>query len=113
MCYIDVNIACDKFNSIYSASYEQFFPLTKVSRRGYRDKKWITSGLKKASKHTNELYMEWKKTRNVDARNKYIKYKNIFSKLSKKAEQNCYKMKFNEISTNAKKFGLKLIKYAA
>ena len=43
------------------------------------------------------------KTRNVDARNKYIKYKNVFSKLSKKAEQNYYKMKFNEISTNAKK----------
>ena len=47
MCYDDANIAYDKFNSIYSASYEQCFPLTKVSRRGYRDKKWITSGLKK------------------------------------------------------------------
>ena len=42
----DVDLAYDNFIDIIEQSYERCFPLQKVSRKRFKDKPWITSGLK-------------------------------------------------------------------
>src|SRR6476469_8051871 len=45
MSNTDPNIAYKKFLDTFNKIYEKNFPLTKVSRKGFRDKKWISAGL--------------------------------------------------------------------
>jgi len=39
--------------------------LIKLSRRGSKDKKWITANLKKSSNQKNMLYNKWIKSENT------------------------------------------------
>ena len=96
------NIALWQFFDAFNRIYEKNFPLTKISQKGFRYKKWITSGLKSASKHKNSLYQKWLKTRSPTDHFKYKQYRNAFNKLSKEAESNYYNS-FFKISNNAKK----------
>ena len=41
------DLAYDNFIDTVEQSYERCFPLQKVSRKRFKDKPWITSGLKK------------------------------------------------------------------
>jgi len=41
-------------------------------------KKWITKSLKKSANHKNKLYKKWIKTKDLEDKEKYIKYKKIF-----------------------------------
>jgi hypothetical protein len=42
----DANAAYTRFNDSLTALYDKNFPLTRLSRKRAKDKKWITSGLK-------------------------------------------------------------------
>ena len=99
----DPNTAYNSFFCKLLKTYDKNFPLTRMSRRGLRDKKWITKGIKIASKRKNSLYLKWLKSRNPIDHLNYKKYKNIFTKISKAAETNYYKRVFNDISNNTKK----------
>ena len=83
--------------------YENNFPLTRMSRRGIRDKNWVTNEVKKASKLKNALYKKWIITRDQTDNVKYKQYKKEFNKISKEAENSYYKVVFKELSDNAKK----------
>jgi hypothetical protein len=54
----DANAAYTRFNEILTALYDKNFPLTRLSRKRAKDKKWITSGLKVSSRHKNKLYIK-------------------------------------------------------
>jgi len=97
------DLAYERFINIFNKTYQTNFPLTRISRRGLRDKKWITEGLKIASKHKNALYRKWLKSRNPIDNLNYKKYKNIFTKISREAEASYYKTTFDKISNNTKK----------
>jgi len=110
MSNTDPNIAYKKFLDTFNKIYEKNFPLTKVSRKGFRDKKWISAGLKNSSRHKNTLYKKWLKTRSPNDYSKYKQYRNVFNKLCKAAESNYYKLMFNNISNNSKKMWAQLNK---
>ena len=45
-------------------AFNQSFTLTKLSRKRLKNKKWITSALKKSSTVKNKLYKKWITSRN-------------------------------------------------
>ncbi len=91
----DADSAYNNFSLSLTTAYEKSFPLIPISRKRYKDKKWITSGLITASEHKNRLYKRWIKTKNKCDREKYMLYKKVYTKLLKSAESNYYKMTFD------------------
>jgi len=57
MC--DTNVAYDNFFSTLQLCYDKSFPLTRLSRRAYRDRKWRTKGLKVSHSKKDKLYKIW------------------------------------------------------
>jgi hypothetical protein len=55
----DVNDCDDKFIVALKKLFESCFPLTRLSRLAFKDKKWITRGLKISSHHKDNLYKKW------------------------------------------------------
>ena len=100
----DPSIAYENFFQQYNDIYEINFPLIKQSRRAYKDKKWITTGLKISSKRKNALYKKWLATRSPTDNKIYKQYKAIFSRLSKQAETFYYKSLFDKCSKNQWRF---------
>ena len=48
---------------------------------------WITTGIKKSSKHKQRLYEKFLKTRCKKAENAYRNYKNLFEQIKKRAKR--------------------------
>jgi hypothetical protein len=99
----DPNLAYTNFYHTLLNLYEQNFPLTKLSKRGSRDKKWITKGLKISSSHKNHLYRLWLKSKNVADEKNYKQYKALFIKLTKLAQTSYYREIFDVKVNSAKK----------
>ena len=95
--------AYDAFFTKFNSCYEKKFPLTRISRRGIKDKKWITFGLKVSSKHKNKLYKDWLSNRDAYHETKYKEYKKVFCKLSKLAEAQYYQKLFQNSASDYRK----------
>ena len=61
--YQEANDAYNVFSTRICKLIENNFPLTKLSRAKHKDKKWITLGLRKSSRHKNKLYKNWIQTK--------------------------------------------------
>ena len=70
----DVNIAYNAFINTFTATYNIYFPLTRQSKKGFRDKMWITPAIRNSNLHKNKLYKKWVNTKNRSDYNKYIEY---------------------------------------
>jgi len=73
----DVNEAFNKFNLKITKCFNESFPVVQLSRKRQKDKKWITKSLKKSAYHKNMLYKKWIKTKDLEDKEKYIRYKKI------------------------------------
>lgn len=100
---MDANAAYNNFHCEIKRNFENCFPLTTLSIRGCKDKKWITPGLKISSRHKNKLYQKWLTTRNPMDGQIYKRFKSLFEKTAKTAEENYYNSIFDGRSSNAKK----------
>ena len=98
----DVNLAFDSFSKMLTNNYHNSFPLTKISKKANKDKKWITKGLKTSCCRKNELYKIWLNSQNVDDKNKYVNYKRTLSRALKSAERDYYAAKFSNNANNCK-----------
>ena len=98
----DVNLAFDSFSKMLTNNYHNSFPLTKISKKANKDKKWITKGLKTSCCRKNELYKIWLNSQNVDDKNKYVNYKRTLSRALKSAERDYYAAKFSNNANNSK-----------
>ena len=92
----DVNSACDIFFDKIQAYFNESFPQSRLSRKRARDKKWITNGLKKASRTKSKLYKIWLKSKTSEAESKYKDYKKIFKRASRECEAAYYKEMFDK-----------------
>ena len=97
-------------NEVYNIFHEEIkhlfnsnFPITKLSRKGERNKTWITTGLKISSNKKNCLYKKWIKSKNLMDEIKYKEYKKVFEKLSNFAEITYYRELFSSKTTTIKK----------
>ena len=91
--------------SVIEQSYERCFPLQKVSRKRFKDKPWITSGLKKFSIIKNKLYKRWILTRLPADEDRYKTYRKLFRKTALDAETKYFKNKFDDKTNSIKKCG--------
>ena len=94
--------AYEMFHKILTEIYNKNFPVTRISRKRIKDKKWITPDLKKSSGEKNMLYSKWLKTKSLVNEQKYKQYKTVFNKISKAAETNYYNDIFSNRSTSIK-----------
>jgi len=60
----DANKMYEVFIDKVSRIFRENYPEVKKSRRGTKDKNWITKGIKVSSTKKNKLYKKWIKTRN-------------------------------------------------
>src|SRR6267154_2772610 len=93
--HTDVNIAYTNFLSILTIYYEECFPLTKISRKRIKDKRWITPELIKSSNHKNALYKKWIMSKTSTDKDKYKAYLKIFNKSISAAQKIYYHQAFD------------------
>ena len=86
----DTNICYDLFNTKYCAAFNEAFPVTRVSRKRAKDKKWMTSGLRTSIKHKNKLYRRLLRKPNEINKVVYKEYKNKLTTLIRKCEKDYY-----------------------
>ena len=55
----DVNIAFNIFTSKIQELFNLCFPLVKISKKTFKDKKWMTPGLKCIINKKNNMYKNW------------------------------------------------------
>lgn len=106
----EVDTSFDKFCSLVNNAFESSYPLTRVSRRALKDKKWMSSGLKKSCKTKNKLYKRWLVTKNVEDHLYYINYKRIYNRLIRNAQVSYYKLQFDSKVNNIKQLWINLNK---
>jgi exonuclease III len=86
----DPTIALYAFLNKYNKHFQDCFPLTKLSKKRFKDKKWLTNGLLKCIKRKNRLYKIFLHHPNEINTLTYKKYKNALTKCLRKAEENYY-----------------------
>ena len=95
----DVNMACNNFYSHLLNLYNESFPLTRLSRKRAKDKKWITAGLRKSTQMKYRLYKKQLSNPTIDNINKYKTYSNALNSAIEKAEI----LYYNELFSMRKK----------
>ena len=96
------NDCYDIFISKITNVYEQCFPLTKISRRAYKDKRWFSMGLKNSARQKNKLYKIYLSTKNPSDEKRYKVYCKLFKKVSARAEKIYYDKQF-DVNANSTK----------
>jgi len=92
----DASSAYNVFSTYIETQFNDCFPKVKLSRKRARDKKWITSGLKKSSRTKNKLYKKWLLSKTNESEVKYKNYRKIFKKLANQCETEYYKEMFDK-----------------
>ena len=91
----DANTAYTNFENKIVAAFNDSFRLVRLSRKRYKDKKWITAGLLASSHTKNRLYKKWHKTRCALDEEKYKSYRKLFKRVANAAESSYYKDQFD------------------
>ncbi len=87
----DVNKALDIFYLNYNTAFNKAFPLKIQSKRRSKDKKWITSSLKKCVSKKDSLYKKQLHKPTNQNKSNYTKYKNILISCLRTAEEIYYR----------------------
>src|SRR6267154_267671 len=104
----DVDAAYRNFNSTLHSKYEVSFPLTRLSRKRSKDKKWVTPDIIKCINRKNSLYKRCILSKNPIVKENYKTYLKIFNS-TVKAAQNSYYMRTFDANANSIKTLLKEI----
>ena len=83
----DTNGCYNKFIEQLTVAYNESFPLTKISRRAFKDKKWFTNSLKQSCKYKNHLYKQWVHSKTDYGHKNYVAYKKVYQKELKIIEE--------------------------
>ena len=98
----DVDTQYERFYNILGTSFNQAFPLVKISRARIKDKPWITAGLRKSIRKKNMLYRK-SITRPSEINTlSYKKYKLILDKCLRYAEKSHLARIFEDKRNSAK-----------
>ena len=98
----DVNVCYNIFISRLKEVYDNNFPLVRQSRRAFKNKKWVTNGIKQSSLHKFKLYKISVETQNPIDKLNYMSYKKLYNKVLEKAEQLYYSCQFDTKIYNIK-----------
>ena len=96
------------FITVVKRIFERCFPLTKVSRKRFKDKPWITTGLKISIKRKNFLYKQSLLKKTPLSKTVYNDYKNICRKLIAVTEEQYYFNLFEKSKNSSKEMWKRL-----
>ena len=99
----DVNNSYAIFSANYFKLFDKYFPYVRISRKAFRDKPYITSGIKVSIKTRNRLYKKY--LDNPSEVNKVIwkRFRNKTSETIKRAEELYFKNILNNHTNGTKK----------
>ena len=86
------NVCYKIFLKKFVSLYDEYFPIKMIKLKTKKDTQnpWITTGIKKSSKHNQRLYEKFLKTRCKEAENAYKNYKNLFKPIKKRAKKTLF-----------------------
>jgi hypothetical protein len=90
---LNCNHANEAFNIFigkYLKVFNKCFPIVKISRTKFKDKKWLTKGLKISLRHKSRLYKKMLQRPTHVNKLIYNRYKNKITLLMRLAEKNYY-----------------------
>ena len=82
--------ALNNFFNIYNKAFNESFPIKMLSRKRAKDKKWMTTGLRRAIHTKNQLYKKYLNKPNKENREKHRIHRNKLNKCLRMAEENHY-----------------------
>ena len=93
---IDVQQYASLIADTYQYILDKYMPLIRLTKKeqSFHKKPWISSALKVSIKRKNELYSNSKSKNDLELNLKYSQYRNILTKLLRKAKDNHYIQKF-------------------
>ena len=100
--YDCVDAKWKSFLDIIQNKFDESFPLKKISRSKYKNKLWVTVGIKKSSKIKEKYYKAWINNPTEFNKKRYITYKNIFNNVINKAKQMYFENIFKNDNRNKK-----------
>ena len=92
---LNVDNCYNAFVSRLTEMYDKHFPLIRQSRRAYKNKKWISRGLRISSMRKIKLYEKWICTKSDLDKCNYLSYKKVYSKVLRKAQIEYYNNLFD------------------
>ena len=98
----DVEHAMDMFYKTYYNAFYTSFPQKRLSRKRAKDRKWMTSALRKSTDHKNKLYKKRKLRPTDNNKRKYKQYRNILTSCLRTAEETYYTNLIQEGKNNLK-----------
>ena len=105
------DLAYDNFINSIEKCYGKCFPLQQLSRKQFKDKPWITSGLKKSSLVKNKKYRRIFKKTALEAENEYFRHKFDFKTNSVKKLWNNFNTVCSIGNKKSKKVSDKCVEY--
>ena len=99
---IDTNTSYDTFSTNYSNLFNKYFPYVRISRKSYKDKPHITSGIKVSIKNRNRLYKKYLDNPNETNHAIWKRFRNKTSETIKRAEELYYKKIINSHNNSSK-----------
>ena len=90
------------FSNNYIKLFNKYFPYVKQSRKSFRDKPYITSGIKVSIKYKHKLYKKNLNNPNEITEAAWERYRNLTNSVIKKAQEMYYK-KLIESHNNSSK----------
>jgi len=84
------------------AHFNNSFRKTRLYRQSAKDKKWITTGLKKSNRVKVKLYKAWLKNKTPDNERSYKNYKKTFKRLAHECEAAYYREMYDKKTNNIK-----------
>ena len=75
-----MNRAYDTFSNNYSNLFNKYFPFVRMSKKAFKNKPHITSGIKVSIKYRNKLYKKYLKKRTAANRAAWTRFKNKTTK---------------------------------
>ena len=98
----DCNLAFDIYFKIINEGYDKYFPLKMISRKREKDKKWMTSGLRKSCAGKSKLYKKYLSKPTYNNRLTYNRYRNLLSKVCRLSREHYYENIINETKSSLK-----------
>jgi len=99
----DCEAATEEYLNIVGAAYENFFPLTRVSRKRFKDKKWMTKAIRMSCMKKNKLFRKYVKNPTDENKTKWKKYSNCLKATCRKAEEQYFREMINDTAGSLKK----------
>ena len=87
----DVDEAYDNFSKNYIKLFNTYFPFVKQSRKSFKDKPYITSGIKVSIRFRNKLYKKYLNNPNEITEAAWKKFRNKTNMLIRKSQESYYK----------------------